>query len=129
MHCTEGRTIDKRRGYRIHMNLHKMCFSVSQYVVEKKGWRVTDHVEHLEAENVKFKVSEKSRQRAINKGARNVHAYAYADQVKYLPKKPKHTDNVCNYNPFKNPFFFNLETGEEVKELQHAHFKEGKICY
>ena len=111
------------------MNLHKKCFSVSQYIVEKKGWRVTDHVKDLEATNVVFKVSEKSRQRAIKKHSRNVHAYAYSDSVKYLPKKPKETINVCNYNPFWNPFFFNLSTNEDIHELEYAYFNDGKISY
>jgi len=121
--------IDKSRGYRIHMNLHKKCFSVSQYIIEKKGWRVTDHVDKVEAKNVVFKVSERSRQRAIRNMSRNVHAYAYAEEVKFCSNKTKKTKNTCSYNPFKNPYFFNLKTEEEIKELEYAQFKKGKIHY
>jgi len=121
--------IDKNRGFRIHMNLHKKCFSVSQYIVSKKGWRVTNHVKSLEAINVVFKISEKGRQRAINNKSRNVHAYAYADKVGLKPLKYFNLKNSCNYNPFKKSFFYNLENGEKVSNLEYAYFNECKINY
>lgn len=72
--------IRKDKGYRIHVNLHKKCLSVSQYY-DKIGWRVTHHIDSLVAKNITFKVSEPSRQRAIRKESRNVHAYAYVDKI------------------------------------------------
>lgn len=128
MNCS-FKNIDKSKGYRVHMNLHKNCFSVSQYIIEKKGWRVTNHVSTLEAEDITFNVSEVSRQRALRKGSRNVHAYAHAKSVKLNPVKILNTQNVCNYNPFKNSQFYNLETGEHIFKLEKAYFSNGKINY
>lgn len=122
-------SIDESRGYRIHMNLNKKCFSISRYFIEKKGWRVTNYVKNLEATNIVLKVSEKSRQRAVNNKSRNVHAYAFADNIKMLPKNHRKVNQSCNYNPFKNTYFYNLETGEEISKLDYAYFNNNKINY
>lgn len=130
----EGK-IDESRGYRIHVNLHKNCLSISQYNIDKKGWRVVKHMKEFIALNVSFKVSEVSRQRAIRENRRNVHAYAFAKQVlpitatDYLQKPNGDQPSVCSYNPYKHPYFYDIENGESVKEIGLGIFKGTKILY
>jgi len=76
-----------------------------------------------------FKVSEAGRQRVIATKHKNVHSGIVGEFC---------TENVGNtegwkfvsYNPYKSAFFYDVETGEEVKSAKYVYLREdGKVQY
>lgn len=85
--------------YYIYWNLHKDCYSV-----RFKG-KVIGHYDSLVASNVRFRVSEKGRQRVLAECRKNVHAFVVADKI--FPKADpmelldiSHFESV-RYNPYR----------------------------
>ena len=87
---------------RVYRNLNKKCLSVQSWV-EGKGWRVTDHVQHIFLDNASFKVSEAGRKRVLDQKRKNVHAFIIGDRVEQPKKTP--TEKV-RYNPYVSHNFF-----------------------
>jgi hypothetical protein len=86
--------------YYIYWNLKRDCYSVRY-----KG-KVIGHYTGLVAANVRFKVSEKGRQRVLAEQRKNVHAFVVADTI-YPELDPL---NVCDVSHFEsvryNPYCF-----------------------
>lgn len=87
---------------RVYRNLNKKCLSVQSWVAGK-GWRVTDHVQHIFLDNASFKVSEAGRRRVLEQKRKNVHAFIIGDRVDQPKKTP--TKKV-RYNPYVSHSFF-----------------------
>lgn len=117
---------------RIHMNLHKKCFSISRYH-KGKGWRVWAHCNEFLLRDVEFKVSQAGNMRARRTGVRNVHAYAYGHLAGECMVEDR--DCLVKYNPFQytqfvdpqeNPVYggemvgFSLVNGVQVKGVRRV---------
>lgn len=114
---------------RIHINLHKKCFSISKYDKKKKGWYVIKHSNSFTCNEIHFKVGQKSRLRCLNKNKRNVHAFAYTDYIVEIPPKDLEIKkNRCSYNPYKADHFYDNDL-KEISYLQTAIFKNGEITF
>ena len=98
---------------RVYRNLHQKCFSVKC----KKTNLVIAHVSEIFLEDVTFPVSEKQRQRVLESGRKNVHAY-----VEGTITLPKNIDKnkLISYNPRKEGYFFYKSNGREVKQVAFA---------
>ena len=66
----KGRKLDRNRPVRVYRNLNKGGYSVMQDRL------VVAHTEHVMLFDVKFKVGEAGRTRALTEGRKNVHAFA-----------------------------------------------------
>lgn len=96
---------------RIYYNLHKKCLSVQTKV--GSSWRVTDHVSIIYLKNVKFKVSEKGRQRVIHEKRKNVHAFIEGELYLCGYKKLQIISQIT-YNPYEYETFVNIKTKKPV---------------
>jgi len=76
-------------------------------------------------EKVTFKVSEAGRQRAIREKKKNVHAYVVGSMMRtHRCDNPGPEWTRISYNPYKAGFFYDVESGKEVKEAKQAIFGE-----
>jgi hypothetical protein len=80
----------KKPSYFVYWNLKRDCYSV-----RFKG-KVIGHYTSLVAANVRFKVSERGRQRVLAEQRKNVHAFVVADTI-YPELDPL---NVCDVSHF-----------------------------
>ena len=100
---------------RVYRNLHKQCLSVLHRT--KRGWRLWKHVDGIELENVKFKVSQAGRKRVLRKKRKNVHAFVEGIDVGSCGYNAQ--DLIINlrhvkYNPYIAGYFYDIETQAAV---------------
>lgn len=99
---------------RVYKNLHRNCWSIQEYI-QGQGWRVWNYYTELVIDNPKFIVYEKGRQRVIETGKKNVHAYVQGElkltddyaqnRIKMPPKFRPEYHLKINYNPKTDEFF------------------------
>lgn len=112
----------KYRGYK---NLNKGCWSLK---LGSSG-RV-EHHKSMVMSSVSFLVSEASRQAAIRKGQRSVHAWAVGDVMELdIPISLRPTDREVSYNPFKSDHFYYCDTGARVESAAILLFTEDVKVY
>jgi hypothetical protein len=101
------------KNYFIYKNLNKKCFSI------KFDGKVIKHVNSFVAYNCHFKVNSKGRQKAINEGVRNVHAFLVAENVEEIESRP-HIDLPLkiSYNPWKFDYFY--VKNENNRPIHHS---------
>jgi len=94
--------------------------------VKVPGQRV-EYAAWVSLENVEFKVHEKGRQRCLEYGVRNVHAWLVGDQItrctaplpdEFVQTPPGYRRAV--YDPWRGSAFMDLETGTAVYEADLA---------
>ena len=98
---------------RVYFNLHKHLFSVQEKV--NKVWKVTRHVNFLVLKDVKFKVSEKGRQRVLREKRKSVHAYVYGEELTEC-EIDSHGYMDLYYDPYKHGSFVD-RYGNEVESV------------
>lgn len=118
---------DFRKGYKIYYNLNKHCFSILAHDIKKKGWRLYKHSLSFKANDVKFTVGLKARERTLKEKVRNVHAYAYASNIEFSDYNINNRLNKVSYNPYKHPYFYNLDTNEKVSDVDTAYMIKNLI--
>jgi len=91
------------KKYKIYRNLHRNCFSVLKYNVEKKGYRLHEYLTHGILDGVVAKVSEAGRQRVIKEKQKNVHAYLLCDS--YLKLEQPVFSDMEHSEIYYNPYF------------------------
>jgi hypothetical protein len=118
------RTLSLGQQIETYRNLNKgELFSIK----DKKTGLVVAHADRYRVENVTCKVREGGRQRAINEGRRNVHAFLtciYSGECEMDIAQM----SELYYNPFTLDSFINKDTGEKVEYVDLAYFQDGK-CY
>lgn len=106
----------------VYKNLHKDCWSVKS----TKTGIVLFHCYSILLKSATFKVSEKGRQRVLEKKSKNVHAgivgnvciinheeYRFKERVKYNPYETKTFIKVCDKTQVTNePFVYLSKTGQ-----------------
>ena len=98
--------IDETRRVYVYKNLHRNCYSVRQDGLVKM------HTDEICLYDAQFRVGKKGRERVIEEGRKNVHAYVKGcvilNKVKGLEerkaRKPK-TLRQVTYNPYKYETF------------------------
>lgn len=111
---------------RVYKNLHKNCYSVKAHEGPMKGL-VIAHKNEIVLNDVVFRVGEKSRQRVIREGAKNVHAYVEGNiDPSMLESKSAYVDGIeimgdlrkIRYNPYERGEFYTLD---DLEPIHHAN--------
>lgn len=93
----------------VYMNLHTGRWSIRS----KATGRVVDHADNVLLHNARFRVQEGGRQRVINEGRKNVHAWVEGDLVgqdDFAAEVALESMMDCPaayYNPYKTSTFVN----------------------
>lgn len=98
MKSFKRRKIDPLRPVRVHRNLHKSCYSISQ------GGKVVAHAKQVALKNAKFEVNLSGHERALLEQRRNVHAWVHGSIVD-IEECPVRGLKKVRYNPFECPYF------------------------
>lgn len=101
----------------VYRNLHKGCLSVR----DVKTRLVIAHVDSITLQDVKFKVSQKLRQRVLNEKRKNVHAGVEGVWIKDAKAPSKGRRQRVTYNPYKYSFFVKEKTLEPIHEASVAY--------
>lgn len=128
------RNWDLTRGYKIYFNLHKKCYSIQAWDLDKGGWRLYQHAFAVHVKDAKMQVNEKGRLRVIKEKRKNVHAFVVAPFAEKISKKKGNGPNirmkdVCKYNPYKYKSFVDHGTGEPIYKLDEAVLRYGLVFY
>lgn len=98
----------------VYFNLHKRLFSVR----DKSTGRVVQHLDNVWLANVKPIVRPGGRQRVINEGRKNVHAFIEGDLMTSLEvaaiRVSDFTARSITYNPYKYDSFRACHDTNEV---------------
>ena len=100
---------------RVYFNLHKRRFSV--LTKQDKGWRLSQHTDHIVLHDVTFNVSEAGRKRVLRDKRKNVHAYVEGAIGFAFCDAPTQMDPV-SYNPYKAGTF--MQNGEPIHSARGA---------
>lgn len=111
----------------IYRNLHVK----GHFSIRYKG-KVIYHCDSMMAENVEFKVNQKGKQKAIEGGVRNVHAFAVCDVAPEAGIWHKHAGmgwwRKITYNPFSEAGFYWDDDKTEVKgKVNTVWFVNGEV--
>lgn len=104
----------------VYYNLHKKCLSVRH-----KG-KVISHTPAITLRNAKFVVREGGRQRVLQEGKKNVHAFVKGELVSY--DSTEHARSAT-YNPYRFASFVDRETFEPVHEASLVSINGRQITY
>ena len=83
---------------------------------------------------VEFLVRESGRKRMLERGRRNVHAYATGRLVDFVhPEDARDLGKMEGRGVFYNPYYFSSfvdnETQTPIKSAEFAHFDESGVVY
>ena len=104
----------------MYRNLRTGTFSV------KHSGKVVSHPLCVFLKNVKFKVSEKGRQRVLLEKRKNVHATIQAEYIEYRNSISNNLIEVY-YNPYKTKTFVIKSTGVPVHSARLVLARNNKI--
>lgn len=103
----------------VYFNLHKKLFSIKAMEGPNRG-RVIHHSKGVRLSDVKFKVSEKGRQRVLTEKRKNVHAGVVGTLIGLFDSTDEVGGNRVTYNPYKCDSFVRAETFEPVYVADNA---------
>lgn len=108
---------------RVHFNLHRKDFSV----VDPETRRVLYNTPAITLRDVEFRVSEKGRQRVIDRNVRSVHAYALG----IVCVGPRNLEGLtpCTYNPYRIGHFHPVGYPEQAVWSARLAVFRGAICW
>ena len=129
MMVCKGRHLDSHALCRVYRNLNRgtterPVYSVQQYTAKgrkdgRKRWIVVAYATRITLRDVTFKVDEAKRQRVIEEGRKNVHAYAIgAVTWGLVPHWLNQSGRKVSYNPYKGSSF--TFDGEPVAGLPYV---------
>lgn len=94
------------RRVRVYRNLHKKCFSV----VDTWSNSVVAHTDKIQLKEVQFRVQPAGRQKVLDTGRKNVHAYA----VGYVTEFDDVLTDPVRYDPYRFSQFHRFLTHTEA---------------
>ncbi len=120
--------IDQRRPVRVFKNWKLGCYSIMQ------DGRLKASARQVRLADVEFRVRESGRRRMLDKGVRNVHAYAIGRLVDYVhPSDSRELDGMRGraafYDPRRFSAFVDSETQVPVIHVRAAQFDERGVVY
>lgn len=98
----KGRTVEDTQLVKVYYNLHKHMFSIKDY----ETGLILAHGNDIYLNNVEFRVSEAGRQRVLETGVKNVHAYAIGN-IDLTYTTALYNPTYIYYNPFTTEKFMN----------------------
>lgn len=87
--------ISIQNRFAVYFNLHKKMFSVKAVDGPQRG-RVVSHTNHICLTDVRFKVSERGRQRVLKEKRKNVHAFVEGE----ITDEQNIPLSLVRYNPY-----------------------------
>jgi hypothetical protein len=118
----------------LHLPRHKSgvdeVISVAPFAF-RKGDK-TEYFGTVSMTNVRFKVSLTGRQRTLDTGVKNVHAWVVGDMVggTSYQQPPKYKGyRLARYNPRFGPDFVDSETGQALHSAKAAYMVGNKVYY
>lgn len=109
---------------RVYRNLNNGKMSVQQKI--EKRWIVVGHVTDAIVHNVRFHVSEAGRQRVIEAGRKNVHAWGEGILVAQF--NPRLEASIpLGYDPYRNESFVHRLTQHKIVRCQHLIIRENQV--
>jgi hypothetical protein len=114
------------KGYRVYYNLHTHVFSIQAWDADKKGWRLYDHQDEVQLEDVTFKVYESGRQRVLREKKKNVHAYVIAKRIVPVDHRILWWRKIT-YDPYKYESFVYVKDKQPVGEHKLVLLRDKKI--
>jgi hypothetical protein len=118
-----GRELSEGDLVEVHYNLHEGGFSITNV----ESGLVVARAPYVYLTNVTTKVSEKSRQRVIREGSKNVHAKIVGNYTKQ--ELDMSGARVLTYNPYKYETFVDKETEQSVLQAIRAKCVEKGALY
>lgn len=104
-------------GYvHVYRNLHKNCYSIRQ-----RG-KVIAHLPSLFLEDVSFHVQPSGRQRVIDSGKKNVHAYVKGKLSNPSGSFSFNLLDRVRYNPFDTDTFMAQDESRHWSPIHHADY-------
>lgn len=114
----KGRSVFIGQKVRVYRNLHKK--GVVYSVADAKTGLVLGYAEDVLLRAPAFKVSEYGRQRVLETGRKNVHAFVYGWFEGTVQARVAMQDKVA-YNPRKYSCFVRLPEEEPIRYARVAH--------
>ncbi len=120
--------IDQDRPVRVFKNWKLGCYSIMQ------DGRLKASARQVRLADVEFRVRESGRRRMLDKGRRNVHAYAIGRLVDFVhPDEARELDRMSGrgafYDPKRFAAFVDSETEVPVIYALAARFDERGVLY
>ena len=120
--------IDPNKPVRVFKNWQLGCYNIMQ------SGRLLMSAKQVRLSGVEFLVRESGRKRMLERGRRNVHAYAVGKLVDYVhPEDSRILDKITGrgvfYNPYRFASFVDDETQAPVTEAEFAQFDESGVIY
>ena len=110
----------------VYRNLHKNCWSVR----DLSTGRVVAHQTAVTIADARFVVRPSGRARVIAEKRKNVHAFVRGEWMMGNVMSQFIFDNSSrvSYNPYKHPYFYEVETEEAVTSSALVHLgHDGKV--
>ncbi len=120
--------IDYDRPVRVFKNWKLGCYNIMQ------SGKLLTSASQVRLSGVEFLVRESGRQRMLERGRRNVHAYAVGWLVDYVhPDEARKLDAITGrgvfYNPYRFSSFVDNETQAPITAADFAQFDESGVIY
>lgn len=120
--------IDHDKPVRVFKNWKLGCYNIMQ------SGKLLASARQVRLSGVEFLVRESGRKRMLERGKKNVHAYAIGRLVDYVhPDESRELSKIDGrdvfYNPFQFASFVDGETRAPVTWADIAHFDESGVIY
>lgn len=120
--------IDHDKPVRVFKNWKLGCYNIMQ------NGKLLASARQVRLSGVEFLVRESGRKRMLERGRRNVHAYAVGNLVDYVhPEDPRMLDKIDGrgvfYNPYQFDSFVDNDTRDRVTAAAVAQFDESGVVY
>ena len=129
---SEDIQLNGHKGYKgkvfVHRNLNKPPYWTIKARRGEEAGLVIGYDKSVHLKNVTFSVGEKSRQRVLTSGQKNVHVGVVGDIVEGGSMDTKVWIPVT-YNPLNNRTFVRMDTGEPIFRASEAILKNEKEVF
>ncbi len=108
----KGRSVETGQRVHVYRNLHKNCWSIK----DDRTGLVLGHAQNVLLKSAHFHVNERGRQRVLQTGNKNVHAWVDGYYWDSNEETPIHTykHSIAYYNPRKVDSFVDITTNEPL---------------
>ncbi len=120
--------IDQTKPVRVFKNWKLGCYNIMQ------DGKLLASARQVRLSGVEFLVRESGRKRMLERGRRNVHAYAVGRLVDFVhPEEPRELGRMAGrgivYHPYRFACFVDDETQNPITCADFAHFDESGVVY
>lgn len=128
----KGRQVELGQKVSTFWNLHHEVFSMQSTIIEgeKRKTLVVAHCNEIILQNVSFVVRKAGRERVLKERQKNIHAFVKGE---FVGESTGVIDvsgmKQAYYNPFKQDYFSDKETGEKLIGAELVILKDKQVYY